>query len=121
MPLGILDEIGKKVSNAKHHLSHYGMHSEDIEEHLSRLEATIQESLASTTKTWAQVAAATLKPNYVREIQQRNLQRKLERRHERKKLEITLTMQEANMEIKEQLVKHSHSKITAKLQEVVQS
>jgi hypothetical protein len=121
MPLSTLEEIGKKVSDAKHHLSHHSTHSEDIGERLSRLETTIKESLASTTKTWAQVVAATPEPDQVREIQQRNLQRKLERRYERTKLEVTLTTQEANLDTKEQLAKHTHSEITAKLQEVVQS
>jgi hypothetical protein len=45
----------------------------------------------------------------------------MERRHERMKHEVTLTMQEATVDAKEQLAKHTHSEITAKLQEVVQS
>ena len=105
MPLSTFEVIGKNVSNATHHLSHHGNHSEDIGEHLSRLEATIKESLASTTKTWAQVAAATptLEPDHVIEIKQRNLEHKLERRRERMKLEVTLTIQRENLDAKEQL------------------
>ena len=122
MPLSAFNEIGKNVSDAKHHLSNHGTYSEDIGERLSRLEMTIKESLASTTKTWTQVAAAAMpEPDRVRVIQQHNLQRKLERRHERMKVEVTLTLQEANPDTKEQLAKHSHSEITAKLQEVVQN
>ena len=37
------------------------------------------------------------------------------------KLEVTLTMQKANLDTKEQLAKQFHSEITAKLQEAVQS
>ena len=123
MPLSAFEEIGKNVSDAMHHLSHHSKHSEDVGERLSRLEATIKESLATTTKTWAQVAAVapTPEPDHIREIQQRNLQRKLERRNERTKLEVTLTMHEAPLDAKEQLTKHTHSEITAKLQDIVQS
>jgi hypothetical protein len=51
MPLSTFEVIGKNVSDATHHLSHHGKHSEDIGERLSRLEATIKESLENTTKT----------------------------------------------------------------------
>ena len=40
----------------------------------------------------------TPEPDRVREIQQHNLQRKLERRHERTKLKVTLAMQEADLD-----------------------
>ena len=101
--------------------NHHNMHPEDIGERLSSLEKTIKEAFAST-RTWAQVVAAPApEPDRVQEIQQRNLQRKVQQRQERTKLEVTLTMQGANLDTKEQLAKQSHSEITTKLQQAVQA
>ena len=83
MPYSTFEEIGKNVTDAKHHLSHHATHSEEIEERLDRFEKIIKETMASTMKTWAQVAAAPApEPDRIREIQERNLERKVQQRNE---------------------------------------
>lgn len=71
MPCSTFEEIGKKVFDARHYLPHHVTYSEDIGEHLNRLEKTIKETMTSTRKTWAQVAAAAApspEPDRIREI-----------------------------------------------------
>ena len=132
----IFEAIGTALQDAYTHVKHAcqtnesnrTMHSEDIGERFDRLEKiinerldkTIKETFTSTTKTWAQAAAAAPPPeaDRVREIQQGNLQRKLQQRRERTKLEVTLTST-ANLDTKEQLAKELHSEITIKLQKAV--
>src|SRR5205814_5070090 len=46
--------------------------------------------------------------NHIREIQQRNLQRKVQQRQEKNKLEIALTTQEMDPETKKQIEQQSH-------------
>ena len=123
-PLGTFEEIGNKVTEALHHLSKHATQTEDIGEHFSRLERSLKETILTTARrTYAQATAtatATV-PNHVREIQQRNLERKVQQRREQNKLEVTLTIQGADPHTKEQLIQQPHNEITAKLQEMVES
>ena len=126
IPLDVFEEIGNGVYGATAHLSKHATHSDELKEHFSRLEKTLKETITtSTTKTYAQAAAAAaaLSPerNRTSEIQQRNLERKVQRRHEDAKLKVTLTMQGVNPDIKEQLAQQPHAEITAKLQQTVES
>jgi hypothetical protein len=93
---------------------------------------TLEESLKETrtitdTRTYAQAASTTPPPsstpaiNRTNEIQQRNLQRKVQQRRERNKLEVVLNTQEMDLDTKEQVEQHSHAEITAKLQQTVES
>jgi hypothetical protein len=77
----------------------------------------------TTTKTYAQAAAAAPSPerNRTSEIQQRNLEREVQKRREDAKLKVTLTMQGANPDTKEQLAQQPHAEIAAKLQQTVES
>ena len=124
-PFRIFEEIGYKVTEALHHLSQHATQTEDISEHFSRLERSLKETILSTTRrTYAQAtatAAVNPEPNHVREIQQRNLERKVQQRREQTKLEVTLAIQGADPHTKEQLTQQPHAEITAKLQEMVES
>ena len=64
---------------------------------------------------------ATPEPNHVREIQQRNLERKVQQRHEQNKLDVVLTMKGMDGDAKEKLTQHPHTEITTKLQQTVES
>ena len=59
--------------------------------------------------------------NRTQEIQQRNLQRKVQQRREQNKLEVVLTTQEMEADMKEHIRQQSHAEITAKLQQNVES
>ena len=122
-PLPIFEEIGKKVSEAIYYLSRHLTQSQELGEHFSRLEQTLKESIASTaTRTYAQVAAqSNPQINRVREIQQRNLEHKVEQRREQTKFEVVLTTHGADPATKEQLAQQPHAEITAKLQRTVES
>jgi hypothetical protein len=118
-PFRIFEEIGKKVGEALYHLSRQATQSEELGEHFSRLEQTLKETIASTAaKTYAQVAAKpTIETNRTREIQQNNLERKVEKRRE----QAILTTHGANLDTKEQLAQETHREITAKLQRTMES
>ena len=125
-PVNVFAEIGLKVQNAIAQLSKQATHSDELKEHFTRLEKTLKETITSTTtKTYAQAAAAaaTSSPerNRTNEIQQRNLERKVQKRREDAKLEITLIMQGMDPDMKEQFAQQSHSEITAKLQQTAES
>ena len=122
-PVNVFAEIGFQVQNAIAQLSKQATHSDELKEHFARLEKTLKETITSTTtKTYAQ-AAATPSPerNRTNEIQQRNLERKVQKRREDAKLEITLTMQGTDPDTKEQFAQQPHSEITAKLQQIAES
>ncbi len=59
--------------------------------------------------------------NRTREIQQRNLQCKVQQRQEKNKLEVVLTTSEMDPDTKKQIEQHSHTEIMAKLQQNVES
>jgi hypothetical protein len=118
MPFNVFEAIGVGVQDALTHLKKHTTHSDELEERFAHLEKTLKEAIASTTpKTYAQAAAAAPSPerNRISEIQQRNLERKVQKRREDAKLEVTLTMQEADLDSKEQLAQQPHTEITAKL------
>ena len=71
-------------------------------------------------RTYAQ-ATATPEPNRIREIQQRNLERKVQQRHKQNKLDVILTMKGMDSDVKEKLTQHPHTEITTKLQQTVES
>ena len=124
-PLRTFEEIGQKVTEALHYLSQQGTHpetiAENIAEHFSHLEQTLKETIVSTAKkTYAQ-ATATPEPNHVREIQQRNLERKVQQHHKQNKLDVVLTMKGMDADTKEKLAQHPHMEITTKLQQTVES
>jgi len=120
-PFRIFEEIGYKVTEALHHLSQHVTQTENIEEHFSRLERSLKETIASTARrTYAQTTA-TPEPNHVREIQQRNLERKVQQRREQNKLDIVLTMKGMDSDTKEKLAQHPHTEITTKLQQTIES
>jgi hypothetical protein len=125
--MNIFEEIGYKVQNAVAQLSKQVAHSDELREHFANLEKTLKETITSTTtKTYAQAAAtavATPSPerNRISEIQQRNLERKVQKRREDGKLEVTLTMQGRDPDMREQFAQQSHAEITAKLQQTVES
>jgi hypothetical protein len=50
-----------------------------------------------------------------------NLQRKVQQRRERNKLEVVLTTQGMDLDMKEEIEQESHREITAKLQQNVES
>ena len=83
----------------------------------------VKETIATTaTRTYASVAESPApEVNRVREIQQQNLERKVQRRHEQTKFEVILTAQEADFDTKEKLKQQTHTEITAKLQQTVDS
>ena len=102
-PIRTFEEIGSKVTEALHHLSQHVTQTENIEEHFSRLERSLKETIASTARrTYAQ-ATATPEPNRIREIQQRNLERKVQQRHKQNKLDVILTMKGMDSDVKEKL------------------
>ena len=118
----IFEEIGKKVSEALYHLSHHITQTEEIGEHFSRFEQTLKETIASSAKrTYAQVTATTTPEiNRVREIQQRNFERKVQQCREQTKFEVILITR-VDPDAKEQLAQQCHAEITAKLQQTVES
>ena len=59
--------------------------------------------------------------NRTREIQQHNLQHKVQQHHEKNKLKIILTTQEMDPDMKKQIEQHSHAEIMAKLQQNMES
>lgn len=98
----------------------HAAYPENIAECLSHLEQAVKDSTTRASRSWAQVVATPPQEvNHVREIQQHNQERQIQERRERTKFEVTLTMQEVEPHVREQLVEQSHADITAKLQEVV--
>src|SRR5205814_176802 len=100
------------------------------------IEASTQETITTNiketidrtdTRTYASVTGTpasepqTTRVNRVREIQQRNQERKEQRRREASKLEVVLTTQDADPAVKEKLQQQTHAEITAKLQQMVNS
>jgi Zinc knuckle len=86
---------------------------------------------STTTKTYATATATPATPaapaapapetNRVREIQQQNLERRVQRRKEQAKFELTLTTQDMDPDTKAQLTQQSHAEITTKLQQTIES
>jgi hypothetical protein len=102
------------------------MRTRNIGEHFNRFEKMIQEAIATTIgKSYASATATPVpeittapKSNHVREIQQQNLEREIQRRHELSKFETILTTQETDTTV--QLAQQSHAEITAKLQRTIE-
>src|SRR5437667_3820661 len=139
------EEIGTKVSNAIYYLTQQATQSEELAEHFSRLEKSLKDTVEKTVKdtvektvkdtigatgrrTYAQTAEAAVTPpppptrtNSTEEIQQRNQKRKEEQRRKQNKLEVVLSTREMNPDMKEQIKQHTHSEITIKLQQNVES
>jgi hypothetical protein len=89
---------------------------------------TIKEAIDTTaTRTYATIAETPApgpqqsRDNRAREIQQQNQERRMQRRREDIKFEVTLTAQEAESATKEKLQQQTHAEITAKLQQTVNS
>ena len=119
-PYHIHEKIGRRICEARDHMKN---HSDNIEKRFNRLEEMLKEVMAAIgTRTYAQAAAHPApEADRVREIQQRNLDHKVEQRREQNKLEVTLTTQDADPTIKDQLAQQIHEEITAKLQQAVKS
>jgi hypothetical protein len=116
-------EIGRGIKEAHHQLLQHKNCAPEVESHFSRLEHMLKETITATVKkTYASaIVTPTPETNRVRETQQQNLEHKIQQRREQSKLEVTLTTQEMDPEIKEQLAQQTHAEITAKLQQTIES
>jgi Zinc knuckle len=130
-PYHVYEEIGNKIAEALTHLTQYKAPPAQMEEQLARLELSLKEAITTattrrpyahvvtTTATATATATPTPDPDRVREIQRQNRERKEQQRREQAKFEVTLTTQEPDT--KEQLAQLSHTEITTKLQQTIES
>ena len=98
----IHEKIERRICKAREHMKN---HSDNIEKRFNRLEEMLKEMMTVIgTRTYAQ-ATATPAPeiNCVREIQQQNLDHKVEERRKQNKLEIILILQGADPNTEDQL------------------
>jgi hypothetical protein len=150
IPIYTFEEIGRKLTQAKEYLEQQKVKSIELGEYFKQLEQTLKETITTTvkeaitntvketitatvthaleettgntTRTYASVAGTPIpEANRVREIQQQNLERKVQRRREENKFNITLTAQNADPDTKEKLAQQTHAEIAAKLQQTVES
>ena len=129
-PFHAFEEIGRKLLEVKEYFTQQKTCATEVGEYLNHLEQTLKETITNTvtqviketiattaTRTYASMArTSTPETNRVRYIQQQNLERKVQRRREDNKLEVTLTADPAT---KEKLKQQTHAEITAKLQQTV--
>jgi len=134
LPIDVFQVIGNSVNNALYQLTEHAKHSDELGEHFSRLEKTLKETISSaSTRTYAQMATTSTpvrssiiepqariseRPN---EIRARNLERKVQERHDKAKFEVTLTVQGGNPDARDQLAQQTHAEITAKLQQTAEN
>jgi hypothetical protein len=149
-PFHTFEEIGRKLEQAKEFLQQQKAKPTELGEYFNHLEQTLKETITSTIKeaitntvketiatnvnqtreettgntmrTYASVAETPIpEVNRIREIQQQNLERKVQRRREENKFNVTLTAQNADLDTKEKLAQQTHAMIAAKLQQTVES
>jgi hypothetical protein len=138
-PFPVFERIGRKLTQVKEYFAQQKTFPTEIREYFSQLEQSlketitttvaqaVKETMATTTKTYASATATnapmaeTPTPNPIRVnvIQQQNLQRRVERRREQNKFEVTLTAQVADSSTKDKLKQQTHAEITANLQQSV--
>jgi len=122
MPYHTFEKMGSELQEAIAQIQDHKPTSVQIEEQFARLEKSLKETItaAATTRPWAPITPAA-GPTRTREIQQQNTARKVQQRQEQAKLEVTLTTQKMNPDIKEQLKTQTHAEITTNLQQTIQS
>jgi hypothetical protein len=89
-----------------------------------QLEKSLKEAITTaTTRSYAQVAAQPMMPDASRskEVQQRNLEHKVQQRLEENKLNVTLSAKNAGPDTKNQLTNQTFAEITANLQRAVEN
>src|SRR5204863_1916468 len=103
-PFHAFEEIGRKLLEVKEYFTQQKTCATEVGEYLNHLEQTLKETITNTvtqviketiattaTRTYASTARTpTPETNHVRDIQQQNLERKVQHRRE-DKLEVTLT------------------------------
>ena len=124
-PFPIFEEIGTKVGEALYYLTLQATITEEIEKRFNGLEKSLKDTIAAAVKRpYSQVAALPPPPsgtNSTEGIQQRNQERKAKQRREQNKLDVVLSTREMNSDTKEQIVQQTHTEITTKLQQNVES
>ena len=141
-PLYTFEEIGRKLTQAKEYLQQHKADPTGLGEYFKHLEQTLKKTITTiiketittittqtpegttgnATRTYASIAETSIpEDNQVREIQRKNLERKMQRRREENKLNVILTTQNADPDTKEKLAQQSHAEIAAKLQQTIES
>jgi hypothetical protein len=122
-PYRVHEKIGRNIVSARDYIKKDTLNPDNIEKRFNHLEEMLKEVMtAISAKSYAQATAIQVPEiNRTREIQQRNLDRKVEERREQNKFEVTLTTQGADPNTKDQLAQQTHEEITAKLQQTVKS
>ena len=124
-PFPIFEEIGRKVAEAIYYLTLQATMTEEIEKRFNGLEKSLKDTIAAAVRRpYSQVASLpppASRTNSTEGIQQRNQERKEKQRREQNKLDVVLSTREMNSDTKEQIVQHTHTEITTKLQQNVES
>jgi hypothetical protein len=137
-PFYTFAEVGRKIQQAQQYLEQQKANSTELGGYFNQLEQTLKETIVNTVKeTVTQALQGTTgnatisyasvvgtpspETNRISEIQQQNLERKVQRRREENKLNVTLTAQNADLDTKEKLAQQSHAEIAAQLQQTVES